>query len=147
VERPVKVEPIRCLDCVADGVKPRTLALVAVMHDGAYGAIITGRRRHRREHEEAVLSYALGYGASPAPGDLKGPGERTEEILDPGESVTVACGRDHGSRPGRVTIDDAVIDSAIRRAGYPPDQLQRLDGQSARARARRLDPPPPLPDG
>jgi hypothetical protein len=146
VDKPVKVEPIQCIACVTEGMKPRTLALVAVMDDGTCCAMVTGRRRHRRDHEQAVLSYALGYAGSPAPGDLKGPGERTEEILDPGESVTVACGRDQGGRPGRVTIDDAVIGSAIRRAGFGPDQLQRLDRQAAQARARRLDPPPPLPE-
>ena len=73
---PVEEEPIRCLTCVAEGLKARTLAIAAVMDDDTYFAMAVRPRRHRREAEQEAAAYVLGYPAEPWP--LKGPGERTE---------------------------------------------------------------------
>jgi hypothetical protein len=125
MERVVKFEPIRCSECVFEGLQARIVAGVSVTSAGTWWASTRRKSRHRGEYEYEMLGYALGY-----PGDprkrLTGGGELIEQILDPGETAILRCGRHHGGRPGEIVVDDRAVESALRRAGFVPASLRRV---------------------
>ena len=136
--RIVKNESVRCIDCLAEAVRPRSLARVDIADDSSCWVVILGRKRHRYLYEDEQ-SFRTMNEEDPLP-PLTGVGDRTEAVLPPGASVTVECGRQHRGQTGKVVVDDAVIASTIRRAGYDPEGLRRL---SSSPNHRSGDPPPP----
>jgi hypothetical protein len=110
-----KVEPIRCLECAAAGVRARTVGRVLLHDDETLTVFAILRRRggHTRRDRIRLLPQV--------PRVMWQDDGTIRRQVMAGETVKVRCGRRHAGAPGVVVLKTGsppVLD-ALRRLGYP----------------------------